>query len=69
MLSLRIRHHTFTTHPALVICFVLDSCTGFIFCVVESSLFIMPYESEVELLASISLLISPQNKNNTTMRT
>jgi hypothetical protein len=38
-----------------VICFVLDTCTGFIFCVVRSSLFNMPCESEVvKLLASIS---------------
>jgi hypothetical protein len=46
-----------------VICFVLDNCTGFIFCVVRSSLFIMPYESEVvKLLASISV-ISPQRSH------
>ena len=38
-----------------VICFVLDTCTGFIFRVVRSSLFIMPYESEVvKLLAGMS---------------
>lgn len=47
-----------------VICFVLDTCTGFIFCVVRSSLFIMSHEFEiVKLLASISHLISPQRSH------